>query len=118
MHWSAMSPSERIVITGIGLTSPNGDTLETFRANLLAGMSGVSVIETRFMGKVLAGVCRFDEFKYQSKKDRRRGTRAGSIAIYCTNEAFLAASVDPTRIDRSRVGTFLGITEHGTVETE
>ncbi|MBI1827208.1 MAG: beta-ketoacyl-[acyl-carrier-protein] synthase family protein [Planctomycetes bacterium] len=113
-----MNTNERIVITGVGLTSPNGDTLEAFRANLLAGVSGVSVIETRFMGKVLAGVCRFDEHKYQSKKDRRRGTRAGSIAIHCANEALRRASVDATQIDRSRVGTFLGITEHGTVETE
>ena len=113
-----MVDSERIVITGVGLTSPNGDTLASYRANLLAGVSGVSVIETRFMGKVLAGVCTFDEFRYQNKKQRRRGTRAGSISVYCANEALLHAGIDVSTIDRSRVGTFLGITEHGTVETE
>ena len=31
----------RIVLTGIGLTSPNGDNLQDYRANLLAGVSGV-----------------------------------------------------------------------------
>lgn len=113
-----MHYSERIVITGIGLTSPNGDTLEDFRRNLLAGVSGVVAMETRFMGTVLAGVCGFEETKYQSRKDRRRGTRAGSIAIYCTHEAFKHAAIDHTAIDRSRVGTYVGITEHGTVETE
>jgi 3-oxoacyl-[acyl-carrier-protein] synthase II len=113
-----MTDEDRIVITGVGLASPNGNAMEEFRANLLAGISGVTSIETRFMGRVLAGVCQFEEFKYQSKKDRRRGTRAGSISIYCAHEASNRAGWNGDRIDRSRVGTFIGITEHGTVETE
>lgn len=113
-----MNPLERIVITGVGLTSPNGNGLADFRRNLLGGVSGVTSIETRFMGQVHAGVCRFEETKYQSKKDRRRGTRAGSISIYCANEALRSAGLEAEKLDRSRVGTFLGITEHGTVETE
>jgi 3-oxoacyl-[acyl-carrier-protein] synthase II len=113
-----MSLSDRIVITGIGLTSPIGDTPEALRRNLLHGVSGIAVIDVRFMGRVLAGVCRFDENRHQTRKERRRGTRAGSIAIYCAREALAAAGLDPLPIDRSRVGTFLGITEHGTVETE
>ncbi len=113
-----MSDSERIVITGVGLSSPNGSTLDSFRQNLLGGVSGVTTMETRFMGRVLAGICSHDELKYQSKKERRRGTRAGAISIYCAHEAFRHAGIDPTKIDRSRVGTYVGITEHGTVETE
>jgi len=113
-----MSQSERIVITGVGLTSPNGNTPEAFRANLLAGKSGVSVMETRFMGKVLAGLCSFDELKWSTKKERRRGTRAGSVAVYCAHEALKNAGWDLERLDRTRVGTYIGITEHGTVETE
>lgn len=115
---SEMNLGERIVITGVGLTSPNGNGLAEFRRNLLAGVSGVTAMETRFMGKVLAGVCNFNETQYQSKKDRRRGTRAGSISIYCANEAILGAGIEMERADRSRFGTFFGITEHGTVETE
>ncbi len=113
-----MSDSERIVITGVGLTAPNGNTPEAFRRSLLGGVSGVSTFETRFMGRVLAGVCDFDEFKYQGRKERRRGTRAGSISIYCANEAVRRAGVDLEAADRSRIGTFVGVTEHGTVETE
>ena len=113
-----MAISDRIVITGVGLTSPNGANLADFRRNLLAGVSGVTAMETRFMGKVLAGVCAFDEQKYQSRKDRRRGTRAGAISIFCAHEAFAHAGLNPAQLDRSRIGTFLGITEHGTVETE
>ncbi len=100
------------------MTAPNGDTLADFRRNLLAGVPGVSVIETRFMGRVLAGVCRFNEQKYQTRKDRRRGTRAGAISIYCAHEAFGHAGIELSKLNPPRVGTFIGITEHGTVETE
>ncbi|MBU0717783.1 MAG: beta-ketoacyl-[acyl-carrier-protein] synthase family protein [Planctomycetes bacterium] len=113
-----MRDAERIVITGVGLTAPGSDTPEAFRGNLLTGVSGIVNIETRFMGTVHAGICNFDEFKYQNRKVRRRGTRAGSISIYCANEAVNRAAVDWNRVDRARFGTFIGITEHGTVETE
>lgn len=109
---------QRIVITGVGLTSPNGNNLAEFRKNLLNGVSGVVEFETRYMGKVLAGVCNFDELKYQKKKERRRGTRAGSVSVYCSREAFADAGIDLEKIDRSRVGVYLGVTEHGNVETE
>jgi len=111
-------PEDRIVITGIGLTAPNGNSLAEFRKHLLEGKSGVRKFETRFMGEVLAGVCDFDELKYQKKKSLRRGTRAGSIAIYCSREAVTDSGLDFEAQDKSRIGVFLGTTEHGNVETE
>jgi len=115
---SKLSPEERIVITGIGITSPNGNNLAEFRKNLLAGVSGVQNFETRYMGDVLAGVCDFDEMKYQKRKDVRRGTRAGSVAVYCSREAVEDSGIDFSKVDKSRVGLYLGVTEHGNVETE
>ena len=108
----------RIVITGIGLTAPNGNNLTDFRASLLSGKSGVKPFETRYMGAVLAGICDFDELKYQKKKELRRGTRAGSIAIYCANEGLADSGIDWSKQDKSRVGVYVGVTEHGNVETE
>ncbi|MFH0982893.1 MAG: beta-ketoacyl-[acyl-carrier-protein] synthase family protein [Planctomycetota bacterium] len=113
-----MSKVDRIVITGVGLTSPIGDSPETLRANLIKGVSGITTIETRFMGQVFAGVCRYDERKHQTVKERRRGTRAGSIAIYCANEAVADAGLDSAKLNRARAGVYVGVTEHGTVETE
>jgi 3-oxoacyl-[acyl-carrier-protein] synthase II len=116
---TAKLPDEqRIVITGIGLTSPNGNDLATMRDNLLNGVSGVSDYEIRYVGKTLAGICDFDERKYQARKDRRRGTRAGSVGIYCGNEAINNSGIDWANTDRSRVGIYIGVTEHGNVETE
>ncbi len=113
-----MSDSQRIVMTGIGLTAPNGNNLTEFRKSLLECRSGVKHHEIRYMGKQVAGMCDFDEYKYQSKKLRRRGTRAGSISIYCANEAIADAGLDWVNVDKSMVGVYLGITEHGNVETE
>lgn len=109
---------ERIVITGIGLAAPNGNSLGEFRDALLNGRSGVSEYEIRYVGKTLAGVCNFDELRYQKKKDLRRGTRAGSVGIYCANEAVKDAGLDWPNIDKSMVGIYIGVTEHGNVETE
>lgn len=108
----------RIVITGVGLTAPNGNNLTEFRQNLLEKKSGIKLKDVRYMGQHPAGECDFDEHKYQKKKARRRGTRAGSIAIYCANEAIGDSGLNWEEVDHSRVGTFLGITEHGNVETE
>ena len=108
----------RVVITGIGLASPNGDNLAAFRSNLLAGISGVEFMEHRYIGKVPAGVCHFDALKYQGRKELRIGTRAGSISIYCAHEAVADSGLNWEAFDKSRVGVYVGITEHGNVETE
>jgi len=108
----------QVVITGVGLTSPNGNTLEAYRRNLLAGVSGVQRYEIRYVGETLAGVCDFDPLTYQKKKEVRRGTRAGSISVYCANEAVRSAGIDLAKYDASRIGVYTGTTEHGNVETE
>ncbi|NOT77862.1 MAG: beta-ketoacyl-[acyl-carrier-protein] synthase family protein [Bacteriovoracaceae bacterium] len=110
--------NQRIVITGIGLTSPLGNNLADLRDGLLNGKSGIVHTEIRHMGKVAAGLCQFDETKHQSKKMRKRGTRAGAISVYCTKEALLDSKIDFDGIDKNRIGVYLGITEHGNVETE
>lgn len=108
----------RIVITGIGLTAPNGNSLTEFRHNLLHGVSGITTIDVRYMGRHPAGMCTFDPLKYQKKKDVRIGTRVGSISIYCAREALADSGVNLETRDKSRVGIYLGVTEHGNVETE
>ena len=109
---------DRVVITGVGLTCPLGNDLPTFRDSLLTGKSGVSRFPVRNMGEQPAGVCDFEQTKYQKRKEVRIGTRAGSIAIYCAHEALLNAGISLGETDTSRIGVYLGTTEHGNVETE
>lgn len=113
-----MLNKQRVVITGVGLTAPNGNNLSEFRNALLHQVSGIQRTEVRHMGMLPAGLCSFDEAKYQKKKNRRRGTRAGSIAIYCANEALADSGLKIDELDKDRIGIYLGITEHGNVETE
>lgn len=110
--------TSRVVITGVGLTAPNGNSLPEFRGNLLAGRAGIGRIDVRYMGPTLAGVCHFDPLKYQKKKEVRVGTRAGSISIYCGREAIADSGVDFAALPKDRIGIYIGCTEHGNVETE
>ena len=113
-----VSDEHRIVITGVGLTAPNGNTLPEYREALLSSRSGVREYEIRYFGKTLAGQCDFDELKYQKRKEVRRGTRAGGVGIYCAHEAIADSGIEWDAIDPERVGIYVGVTEHGNVETE
>lgn len=113
-----MANLSRVVITGVGLTAPNGNNLAEYREALLTGKSGVEPYEIRYFGKTLAGICNYDALKHQKRRDVRRGTRAGSIAVYCAKEALEDAGIDIDNRDKSRVGVYVGTTEHGNVETE
>ncbi len=115
--YTRMKPA-RIVITGIGLTAPNGNCLTEFRKNLLNGVAGIERMEIRYMGSQLAGVCHYDPLKYQKKKEVRVGTRAGSISIYCAREALADSGANFEAMPKDRVGIYIGCTEHGNVETE
>ncbi len=116
-----MEPSlaqRRIVITGVGLAAPGASNLTDFRANLLGGTSGVTTIDLRYMGLHPAGICQFAETRYRKKRENSRGTRAGCLGVYCANEALLDAGIDFSGYERAATGSYIGLTEHGTVETE
>ena len=114
-----LSEKQRIVITGVGLAAPNADNLQDYRSSLLTGRSGISEIELRYVGKVPAGICSFPETKYRKKKENKRGTRAGCLGVYAANEAMQDAGLaDFLNYRQNRTGVYIGLTEHGTVETE
>lgn len=110
--------SSRIVITGVGLTAPNGNSLPEFRENLLNGVANVQTTNLRYIGDVHAGLCDYDTRKYQTRRELRTSTRAGSIGIYCSREAIEDSGIDWESTDKTRVGVYVGTTEHGNVETE
>lgn len=110
--------NRRIVITGIGLAAPNGATLQEYREKLINGISEIQEIELRYFGKAPAGICSFPETLYRKKKENKKGTRAGCLGVYCANEALKNGRLDISQYERSRIGVYIGLTEHGTVETE
>ena len=100
---------QRIVITGIGLTAPNGNNLTEFRESLLAGRSGVRPYEIRYVGKTLAGVCDFER-PPSTNRGRTSGVARGpgSVGIYCAGEAVHDAGLDWPNVDLARVGVLRG----------
>ncbi len=110
--------NSRIVITGIGLAAPNASNLLEFRQKLINGVSEIREIELRYFGKAPAGICTFPETLYRKKKENKKGTRAGCLGVYCANEALRDGNLDIHAYDPSRIGVYIGLTEHGTVETE
>lgn len=110
--------NSRIVITGIGLAAPNASNLLEFRQKLIHGVSEIREIELRYFGKAPAGICTFPETLYRKKKENKKGTRAGCLGVYCANEALRDGKLDIDAYDPSRIGVYIGLTEHGTVETE
>ena len=83
--------------------------LESFRSKLLEGESGVTTFPVRNMGDLPAGVCNFEQTKYQKRKEVRIGTRAGGIGIYCAHEAIKNAGLSLEEIDPSKVGYILAL---------
>ena len=67
--------NDRIVITGIGLTAPNGNTLAEFRKNLVEGVARIQMVDMRYIGPVAAGVCDYDARKYQTRKEIMQSIR-------------------------------------------
>lgn len=110
--------NKRIVITGVGLAAPNGSSLQEFREKLINGISEIQEIDLRYFGKAPAGVCSFPETLYRKKKENKKGTRAGCLSVYCANEAIKDAKLELSSYDKSKIGVYIGLTEHGTVETE
>lgn len=110
--------NRRIVITGIGLAAPNASNIEEFRYKLINGISEIEEIDLRYFGKAPAGICTFPETLYRKKKENKKGTRAGCLGVYCANEALKNGKLSLSAYDPSRIGVYIGLTEHGTVETE
>ncbi len=108
-----MSP--RVVITGMGVVSPNGIGRHAFCEAILAGESGVGRI-TRFDATELpvqiAGEVRgFDELAWVDARERKHVSRVVPLAIAASTEALTDAGLDPAHmsLDEQRsIGVILG----------
>jgi len=107
--------SRRVVITGMGVLSPNGNGKAAFCRAALDGRSGVGRV-TRFdasgLSVQIAGEVRdFDELAWVDKRDRKHMSRAVPLAIAASHEALSDSGLDPARLsldEKRRVGVILG----------
>src|ERR687887_2386820 len=88
----------RVVVTGIGLITPLGSTVEKTWEGILAGRSGIGPI-TRFdptsLETTIAGEVRdFDPQEYMDRKEIRRSDRFVHFAVASAGQALRAAGLE------------------------
>ncbi|WP_437581249.1 beta-ketoacyl-ACP synthase II [Sorangium sp. So ce887] len=104
---------ERVVITGIGLITPNGIGTQATWQSLLAGQSGIGpitlfdagVFPTRFAGEVKG----FAPEEYIPKKKVKEMGRFAQLSIAASQMCVKDAGIEFTEEDRDQCGTFIGV---------
>ncbi|MGL5386573.1 MAG: beta-ketoacyl-ACP synthase II [Serratia sp. (in: enterobacteria)] len=102
----------RVVVTGLGMLSPVGNTVESTWNALLAGQSGISLIDhfdttayaTRFAGLVKNFNCE----DFISRKDARKMDAFIQYGIVAGMQAMQDAGLDINEANANRIGAAIG----------
>ena len=103
----------RVVVTGMGVVTPLGHSLDSFWDNLVAGTCGIdkisgfdaSAFDTRIAGEVRD----FDPAPaFPSPKEVRRTDRYSQFGIYAAWSALKDSGLDLDQENRDKIGVILG----------
>jgi 3-oxoacyl-[acyl-carrier-protein] synthase II len=114
----------RVVVTGLGLITPVGLTVEATWAALMAGRSGVDYIHKfdteKFPVRIAAEIKDFDPLKFVEKKEARKMGAFIHYAIAASDEAMNDCGLQVTDENGERVGTYIssGIGDFWAIERE
>ena len=104
--------TRRVVITGLGLVTPVGLTVDETWTNLLAGTSGAAPI-TKFDAsnqsvRFACEVKGFDPSPYIDRKEARRYDLFAQFGLAAAHQAMVQAGLDQGVADPDRAGAILG----------
>ncbi len=103
---------KRVVVTGIGLVSPLGNTAEETWAGLLAGRSGVDYIArfdtSQHKVKFAAETKNFDPGKFIEKKELKKMDYFIYFSIAASREALEDSGLKITEDNAEMIGTYIG----------
>ncbi len=102
----------RVVVTGLSVIAPNGNTLDEFWGSCLAGKSGIATI-TRFDAsgypcRFAGEVKNFEPRDFIDFKEARRMSRCSQFAVACARMAAADARLTLPAEDCERVGVYIG----------
>jgi len=104
--------SRRVVITGLGVLTPIGNTAEAFWESLIAGRSGVARITqfdpSAFDSQIAGEVKNFDPSPYIHAKELRRMERFVQFAVCTAQMVVQDAGLDMSKEDPYRIGVLVG----------
>jgi 3-oxoacyl-[acyl-carrier-protein] synthase II len=116
--------NRRVVVTGLGLVTPVGNTLETTWAALLKGQSGADFIKkfdaARFAARFACEVKNFNPLDYIEKKEARKMGAFIHYAIAASDEAVKGSGLKITDDIAEDIGTYIssGIGDFWAIERE
>jgi 3-oxoacyl-[acyl-carrier-protein] synthase II len=116
--------NRRVVVTGLGLVTPVGNSVEDTWSALMAGRSGVDVIKKfdteKFTVRFAAEVKNFDPLNYVEKKEARKMGAFIHYAIAAADEAIRDSGLRITDETAEQVGTYIssGIGDFWAIERE
>ncbi|MFS8793998.1 beta-ketoacyl-ACP synthase II, partial [Synechococcus sp. R55.8] len=109
---TALRPTRRVVITGLGAVTPIGNSPAEFWQSLLAGRSGIGPIThfdaSRHDCRIAGEVKGFDPLDYLDRKDVKRTDRFVHLAMAATRQALEDADFRITALNAEQVGVILG----------
>jgi 3-oxoacyl-[acyl-carrier-protein] synthase II len=102
----------RVVVTGLGLISPVGNTIKEAWDNILAGKSGIDRITrfdpTPFASHMAGEVKNFDPVEYLSPKDVRRMDIFIQYGMAAGLQALTDSGLEVTEANAERIGVNIG----------
>ncbi|MBA3711527.1 MAG: beta-ketoacyl-ACP synthase II [Pyrinomonadaceae bacterium] len=114
----------RVVVTGLGLVTPVGNTVEDSWSAIMSGRSGVGYIQKfdteKFSVRIAAEVKDFDPLSFIEKKEARKMGAFIHYAIAASDEALKDSGLAITGENDERVGTYIssGIGDFWAIERE
>lgn len=102
----------RIVVTGLGMLTPVGNTVEETWKNIVAGKSGIAPITafdtTNFPVKISGSVKDFDATQYIPKKDLKKMDPFIHYGLAAGLQAMEDAGLEVTEENAERIGVAIG----------
>lgn len=107
-----ISMNKRVVVTGLGVISSLGLTVDGFWKNICEGALGIKRI-TRFdvsdlPTKVAAEIDNFDPNLYMDKKEIKRMDRFCHYAVAASKGAMESSGLNLEEVDKNRMGVIIG----------
>ena len=104
--------NRRVVVTGLGIVSPVGLNLKETWTNIVAGKSGVVLIDTfdtsEFSSKIAATVKGFDATTVIPAKDLKKMDTFIHYGLVAADEALKDSGLEITEKNADRVGVAIG----------
>ena len=111
----------RVAVTGLGVVAPQGNSVEEFWANLIAGRSGVHRLPSSIshgLRSPIGASANFEGKNYFEPPRLRMLDRVSQLALVAAQQAIVDSRLNLAAESRERCGVFVGTGMGGAETTE